>query len=260
MSVGRLLENSARAFNEKYACDFNFTTFDENVEEYTFLRPNNGWKDVYKLTFDQMYKMALEKAVLGAVNNLNGEEMLDDFEYTLIRPYVNERNSEIKHKPYVGMDKIARLEYLDALTRHAPSSPVELYSEKYKNGELTLRQMKARQGEKDTENHRYVEIAGYVQALERVSKGRTAIWKALHPFRCNAEKKHAAHMKSVFIGEVSGGEETYERFARAACEIYDGHRRASANLAASISRAKEEINRLQKLNDAMKESLLVTPS
>ena len=86
------------------------------IEEFTFLRPNNGWLDVYKMMFEKMYKKALEGAALGNADGLDGEAMLDDFEYTLMRPYAKENESEIKHKPYVGMDRIARLEYLDSLT------------------------------------------------------------------------------------------------------------------------------------------------
>ena len=86
MSVSQALENSAMAFNTKYACNFNFATFEARVEEFTFLRPNGGWVDVYKTTLDRMYKKSLDGAAMGAVDNLNGEAMLDDFEYTLIRP------------------------------------------------------------------------------------------------------------------------------------------------------------------------------
>ena len=99
MSVNQALEKSAKAFNAKYACDFDFKIFESRVEEFIFLRPNGGWIDVYKAVFDRMYKNTLEKAAVGAVHDLDGEAMLDDFEYTLIRPYANENESAILSIP-----------------------------------------------------------------------------------------------------------------------------------------------------------------
>jgi hypothetical protein len=51
MSVSRALEKSAKAFNTKYAYNFDFATFELRIEEFTFLRPNGGWIDVYKTMF-----------------------------------------------------------------------------------------------------------------------------------------------------------------------------------------------------------------
>lgn len=253
MPVSKVLENSAIAFNVKYACNFDFAAFESRVEEFTFLRPNGGWIDVYKVIFDRMYKSALEKAAVGAVDNLNGEAMLDDFEYTLIRPYVSESNNEIKHQPYVGMDRITRLEYLDRITKEAPRNPVDLYSEKYKRGELSLRQMKAALGREMTRREHYIEIAGYIQALENINKNRSFMWRACHPFKNNAEKRDAVLMKESFLKAVKCGDDFYNEIAAAAYETFDGCHRADANLTESMVRAKEETNRQQKMNDALRE-------
>ena len=254
MSVSKALEHSASAFNRKYACHFSFATFESRVEEFTFLRPNGGWIDVYKMTFDRMYNKALEGVATGRVDNLDGEAMLDDFEYMLIKPYVKESDNEIKHKPYAGMDSVTRLAYLDALTKQAPQTPVELYSNKYKNREISLGQMMSAQSIKDSEREHYVEISAYVQAIELVNQGRSAIWRALHPVKSNEEKRDAARMKSSLIQEV-GGEEVYRELAKAACEPFEGFQRVRANLNASMVRAEEEMRRLQKLNDVMRESI-----
>ena len=61
MSVSKALENSARNFSDKYACQFDFATFESRVEELTFLRPNGGWIDVYKMMFENVYKNSLER-------------------------------------------------------------------------------------------------------------------------------------------------------------------------------------------------------
>ena len=255
MSVSEALENSARAFNMKYSCKFDFATFESRVEEFTFLRPNNGWRDVYKLVFERMYKNALESAAMGKNDNLDGEAMLDDFEYTLIRPYVNESEEEIKHRPYAGMDRIARLEYLDGLTKEAPRNPVELYTEKYKNGELTLKQMKSARDVNGTEREYYVALAGYAEAIETVNQNRSFVWRAFHPFKNSAEKRDSALMKEMLVDDTKGGEAFYKRIVEAAYETFDGHKKANANLVQSMAYAKEEMNRKQKMKDAMRESL-----
>lgn len=252
MSVSAELERSAKDFSLKYTCKFDFATFESKVEEFTFLRPNGGWIDVYKMTFGRMYKQALEGAVKSSDTDLNSEEMLDDFEYTLIRPYVNEGEREIKHKPYVGMDRLSRLEFLDQLTRQAPSNFVELYAEKYKSGALSIRQMRSALTAGEVEQARRVEMVGYVHALEAVNQGRSPLWRALHPFKNNAEKRYATLMKEAFVGKAF-----YREATVAAHQTFDGHQRVSANLAQSMLRAKEEVSRKQKMNDVMRESICI---
>ena len=258
MSVSKALESSAVGFCHKYACSFDFRSFESSVEEFTFLRPNGGWIDVYKSIFDRMYKKSLEKMAAGKVSFVDGEAMLDDFEYTLIRPYAKQHEDTINHKPYVGMDRITRLEYLDRLTREAPSNPVELYTEKYKKGEITLPQMrnKARYilGLDRAEREGYVEVAGCIQALENVNKGRSLFWRVFHPIRDAKEKRDADIMKKAFIERV-GGEEIYCARALEAYETYDAHKRVNAALAESMIHAREEMKRREKLNDAIRGTL-----
>ena len=254
MAVSRVLESSAKNFSTKYACNFDFATFEAKVEEFTFLRPNGGWIDVYKAMFDRVYKKALEKAAFGVVRNLDGEAMLDDFEYTLIRPYVTENSNEIKHRPYVGMDRMARLEYLDRLTKEAPSNSVDLYTEQYKKRERTLEQMKSVLSLDGRQREQYVALAGYVEALEITNKGRTTVWRVLHPVTNHAEKRDAALMKTALAEELKGRDETYADLVKAAYATFDGHQRANENLAERMARAREESNRQQKMSDAIRES------
>ena len=254
MSVSKALENSAKAFNAKYACSFDFVTFESRVEEFTFFRPNGGWIDVYKVMFEQMYAQALEAVAEGMTADLDSEAMLDDFEYTLIRPYVSEGENEIKHKPYAGLDRIARLEYLERLTKKAPSSPVALYIDRYKRGVLTLRQMRSAALSEQAANERCVEIAGYILALECVNDRRSFAWRVLHPFKCNAEKRDAALLKSFFLRTVKGGEKFYNEIATEAYETFEGHKRMSARLLTNRTHAMEDLARKQKINDAMREN------
>ena len=251
MPVSKALENSAKAFSKKYSCNFDFKAFESRVEEFAFLRPNGGWIDAYKAVFGQMYKKTLENVDVGKVDNLDAEVMLDDFEYTLIRPYVNE--SDIKHKPYAGMDRLARLEYLDKLTLEAPSNAVELYTEKYKNGELTIAQMRSALDAYDSVPAHYVEISGYVQALENANRGRRFIWRATHPFKNSEEKREAALMKKQFVDNMNGDESAYAEFVNAAYETFEGHKRVIESLSFNRARAVEELNRNNRMKEAMRE-------
>lgn len=255
MAVSTALEKSATEFGLKYACNFNFKAFESNVEEFTFLRPVGGWNDVYKMTFERMYMQALESVAQDQSAPLDSEAMLDDFEYTLIRPYVNEGEKEIKHRPYAGMDRVSRLEYLQTLTSQAPSNSVDLYAKKYKNGDLSLKQMRAKieRGEKGREH--YIELAGCVQALEAVNQSRSAAWRFFHPLKNHAEKRNSAQMKRAFVEETQGGEDFYAEAVAAAYEPFGGHQSVNERLDVRMTQAKEELNRKQKMSDAMRESI-----
>jgi hypothetical protein len=257
MPVSLALEKSAKDFCSKYTCSFDFASFETSVEEFTFLRPIGGWVDVYKNVFEAMYKEALEAAAKHGSATLDSEAMLDDFEYTLMRPYANEGESDIKHKPYVGMDRISRLEYLKTLTSKSPSNSVDLYAEKYRNHELSIKDMRSRL-EGGVENSEYfVEMAACVQALENVNKSRSLIWRTLHPFKNSAEKNNCADMKRALIEKTGGGEEFYSRAADAAYETFGAHQSVNARLEERMLSAKEEMNRKLKMNDAMRESITV---
>ena len=101
----------------------------------------------------------------------------------------------------------------------------------------------------------YVEIAGAVKALENVSGERSVIWRVLHPFKGAAEKKAAAIMKRMLVGREECGEKLYSEALDTAYETFDGRQRVSARLSESTANAKEELNRKQKMNDAIRESL-----
>lgn len=259
MSVSAALERSAKDFCLKYSCDFDFDTFGSRVEEFTFLRPVGGWVDVYKATFDGLYKNTLEKVVVGMTDDdFDAEAMLDDFEYTLIRPYVKEQGEEIKHRPYVGMDdRVTRLEYLDSLTKDVPSNPVALFTEKYKKGTLSIGDMlrQVTSAERSNEKADLIEIAGYVQALENVNNSRSVAWRVIHPIKNGAELREAQRMKKILSERVAGDEEAYRDIADEARKPVEGYERLNAGLGQSMARAREDIAMKQKMNNAVRESL-----
>ena len=258
MSVSQALEKSAKNFCSKYACRFDFDSFESSVEEFTFLRPVGGWVDAYKTTFDRLYKASLEQVALGSTDSdLDPEAMLDDFEYTLIRPYINEGRTEIRHKPYVGMDRLSRLAYLDQLTKEAPSNLVDLYADKYKRGELSIKLMRSVFSPDVAERKNLVEAAGYAQALENVNKGRSLAWRALHPFKNSAEKRRPAQIKKAFLEGDRGGEELYQKAAASAYQSFERLQRVGEILERDTLNAKEELDRTQKMSEAMRESIRI---
>ena len=255
MSVSTALEKSARDFGAHYTCKFNFNAFEKNVEELTFLRPVDGWTDVYKTVFEKMYMQALESATTVDGVFLDGEAMLDDFEYTLIRPYVNEDAKEINHTPYVGMDRVSRLEYLQQLTKRSPSNFVDLYAKKYKDGELSIKQMRSKLNFAEENRENCIEMAGFVQALETVNKSRSLIWRVFHPFKNSAEKSISRQLKRTFIEQTQGGEEYYTEASKAAYETFNEYQRLNACLEDRMKRAREDLNITRKMNEVIRESL-----
>jgi hypothetical protein len=212
----------------------------------------SGWIDLYKATFERLYRHALEGVALGAADDgPNAEAMLDDFEYTLMRPYVNQEGKEIKHRPYGGMDRISRLEYLERLTREAPANSVELYAEKYRKGDLPLSRMRAEASDEPAR------LAGYAEALERVHRSRSTAWRVLHPFKNDAEKRNFRQMKLEFMEATGGGEALYRETVTAACETPEGLLRVHARLEQSMIRAREDMTREMKMNGVMRESIRI---
>jgi hypothetical protein len=126
--------------------------------------------------------------------------------------------------------------------------------QKYKSGEITVGDMKS--AISLDKGERRVEIAGYIQALENANKSRSIVWRALHPFKNSTERREASLMKKTFVDGV-GGENAYREIALAAYETFEGHKRANENLAVDMIRAKEELNRMVKMNEAMKESIVI---
>ena len=62
-------------------------------------------------------------------------------------------------------------------------------------------------------------------------------------------------MKRRLIEEAPEVGAAYEEYARAACEPFEGYQRVGETLAQSMIREREEMNRLQKLNDVMRASI-----
>ena len=256
MSVSTVLEKSARDFCLKYACDFDFTSFEALAEEFTFLRPVGGWAELYKTTFDKLYKSTLEKASVGLTYcRLDAEAMLDDFEYTLIRPYINEGNKGIEHRPYAGMDRISRLEYLNRLTKEAPSNAVDLYAEKYKKGELSIKQIKSQAGLEGDARENCVALVGYAQALEAVNNSRSVVWRVFHPFKNNAEKRTSETIKKLLTEETRDGEEFYQKNVTAAYEPFDSLQKVKLGIEQNMIHAREEMSRSQRMKDVIRESI-----
>jgi hypothetical protein len=255
MPISAALEKSAKAFCSKYACSFDFNAFEATVEDFTFLRPVSGWIDAYKSVFEKLYMQAIAPITVSGDAHLDGEAMLDDFEYTLIRPYVNESSRELDHKPYLGMDRVSRIEYLQQLTKRSPSNFVDLCAEKYKDGRLSIKQMQSKLESEIDDGERYTEIVGCIRALETVNKSRSLLWRAFHPIKNEAEKRSSERMKRVFFDLTDDSEETYSEIVNIACKTFGGYEALSAKLEQNMMCAREEMSRKQKMNDAMRESL-----
>lgn len=255
MPISDSFRRSAKRFCKKYACYFSLREFESDVERYMLQISGEGFCDFYKTMFERLYKKALENVAQEDDGDLDGEAMLDDFEYTVIRPYVSQSGKGIDHKPYAGMDRLTRLMYLDKITRNAPSNLVELYTEKYRSGELSIDQMSRRVSETLSFNRarreHYVDAAAFILALERANESRSLLWRVLHPAKNSTERKSAGLLKKQFICEVEGGDGFYNEMAKCARYTFAGHRRVNENLVQSMINARDEAKREQKMNDAL---------
>ena len=132
-----------------------------------------------------------------------------------------------------------------------------LYAKKYKSGELSIKQIRSGLALGEENREHYVEMAGCVQALENVNKGRPLIWRVLHPFKNNAEKRISEQIKRTFFEQTHADEAFFTENAAAAYETFDGHQRVIASLEERMIHAREEMNRNQKMRDAIRESVHV---
>ena len=229
--MSETLKKAQEDFNNIHYCTFDLESFGSRAEGLMFLDPKKGWKDNYKMFFEEIYKYSLKKAEEGYHNEFDGVRMLEDFEAKLISPYYEEcieNKGFVNHKPYAGMDRAECFEMLEKIHRESPANPIEFYMDEYISGKTSIRAMRRyvslalgdddsvttmdnEDFENGTEMNDKVKIAAFVKALENVNKSRSFIWKVFHPFRNNAEQRDAALMKQKLINKLGGDPAEFDK-------------------------------------------------
>ena len=221
--INNELKTAALNFGAKYGCTFDFEAFEatfttKNTKPIVF-NPNEGWMEKCKNAFVRLYKQSLERFASDKNATIDAEDMLNDFETELMSPYVDynrQNNVNIDHTPYFGMDRMTRLSFLDEESKKVPSCYVEFYTEKYKNGEIRIRDMRSivsaifANPESTVED--FQKVASFVKALEDFNNNRTFWDRFFHPFQNRAEKKVSAKFKTMLDEKFADVEKGYGHF------------------------------------------------
>lgn len=225
--ISNELRTAALNFGAKYGCTFDFEAFEatlttKNTKLIVF-NPNEVWIEKCKNAFIRLYKQSLERFAYDKNATFDAEDMLDEFETELISPYVDynrQNNVDIDHTPYFGMDRMTRLSFLDEESKKVPSSYVEFYTEKYKTGEIRIRDMRsivsAIFANPDSTEEDFQKVAGFVKALEDFNNKRTFWDRFFHPFQNRAEQKASAKFKTMLDEKFASVGKDYGKFLYAA--------------------------------------------
>lgn len=238
----------AKGFREIYGCRFFIDELEQKIsytKGKTKLLNFDKFDDIYKETFGELFKATLDKANSKG-KALNGEKMLNDFEM-VISKYISRKSDEhydTKHKPYAGMQRGERLDFIERLASEVPSNFVDSCVDLYKKGEINANEMresaKSILSDPNVNSAKLARIAGYVEALKKIDKKRGFFAKIGEFFRGRPDQKAINYMKQALTKKLEGGNLTYENCVSAAYNKFDGHRSVEENIA--VSRASLSIS------------------
>ena len=193
-------------FNTKYKTNF-------DLDQYMALMPTRDPIALYKETFNVMLEQAIEH--MDEIPNFDVATMLDDFQYHTISQlgmYIrNNRDPEVPlsvPSQYTGLTQNKYLEELDKDLDKKSWSKVDEIGERYKNGEIRIRDMVRASKNLNSGTVFQVEenaknIAAYAAALKRVNDSRPFWWRIIHPIRNNAEQREARNLMNLINNNLS---------------------------------------------------------
>ena len=207
---------SVNNFNTKYGVNFNL---DEYVSKASKTSPN----EALKAMFANMYKKVLHSNLGKEEADKRSAEMFYDFNKNVISSLKVEFNTENKnlypHKN-AGMSKLERYHLMESVWNDIPKNDTDLVADKYKNGEIRIRDMVAYATEKEDysklDRITMTIMASYAEALKNVNASRSFFWKVFHPIRNNAEKRDAKLIQSIVTEK--NGEYAYKSAVQRASE------------------------------------------
>ena len=207
---------SVNDFNTKYGVDFNL---DKYVSKASKTSPN----EALKAMFADMYKKVLRSNLGKEDADKRTAEMFYDFNKDVISSLKVEFDTENKnlypHKN-AGMSKFERYRLMEGVWNDIPKNDTDLVADKYKNGEIRIRDMVAYANEKEDysklDRITITIMASYAEALKNVNASRSFLWKVFHPIRNHAEKRDAKLIQSIVTEK--NGEYAYKSAAQRASE------------------------------------------
>ena len=216
----------AEAFNKKYGVNFDIVKFDGQTRALTenfavTKSAENNLNTYYRMAFARLFKEAFANLIDHKVASFKPDEMLRDFEDSVMGPYRAECKKENLAAPAAnaGWTKKEFMERAKAELQNIPDDKREYARTRYMNGELRVRDVRAFREELQTKggyNHEKLStLICYSYALGNAVSGRSFWWKVMHPFKNSAEKKELATLRN-YIGvttgsfDITGEDETIE--------------------------------------------------
>ena len=182
-------------FNAKYKVNFNLDGY-IRVSQSASVFGKFGWDLMYRKMFEDLGKEMLKQKIQGNVEkNLTLVDMYKDFETKIMRGY---RHACKKDgftgypSPNTGFDKESLRHYLNGIVGAIPKSIKEDAVQKYKNGEIRIRDMVAlakslKTLEGDAKKQAIIKVMACAEALREVNASRTSGWRFWHRWRNAAE-------------------------------------------------------------------------
>ena len=216
----------AEAFNKKYGVKFDIVEFDGQTRALTenfavTKSAENNLNTYYRMAFTRLFKEAFANFIDHKIASFMPDEMLSDFEESVMGPYRAACKKENMAAPGVnaGWTKKEFMERAKAELQNIPDDKREYARTRYMNGELRVRDVRAFREElqnKGGYNHEKLStLICYSYALGNAVISRSFWWKVMHPFKNSAEKKELATLRN-YIGittgsfDITGEDETIE--------------------------------------------------
>lgn len=235
MSIYDNYQNLITDFNELYGTNFSYEAFEAEVNA---LRNRNSSgslaesaNEVYVNTYKKIFKDAVFNAVQGKLHTVafNHDNIARDYE-NMMNKYIE---ANVNAGNFTQMKWIPKSQLLSSLKTEVKSYPdngSDYIAQKYLNGELRIRDMRARTNSlidhfKTARAVNTVTLAGiwtYADALEKVNKSRPLWWRWLHPFRNSAEKRQAKEIRQFLTTAAEKHDrESTIKFQESMQEIWD---------------------------------------
>lgn len=184
-------------FNKKYGVNFSFNTFKNNAYAALVLEQIDHQNLAYKMTVKDLYRKLAISAISKNTKPTFNNEMLKDFEEMLMKPFRTAAQAEDLDFPieYAGMSELEGYRLIHETISNVPRSVTELYKSDYKNGRLSISQMRSfteSLSADDLTAQDAITAIRHANALKMTHRERSFWWKLFHPFRSNAESRDSA--------------------------------------------------------------------
>lgn len=211
------LRSKVEDFKDNYGIEVSCEKYVEDVERKIQQARNGGGEvdvaaiknEVFLDTVKELYKEYVWGLYIKDKLTKEGfdADLFDDF-HEIIHMY----SATEKRAAYFGevfeleMTETEKAQVIyDGVKELQSKSPAEKYKDLYKNGDLSIRDMREYVKSLEASKMKDEEIATAfqaAQALREVNEGRSFWWRVFHPFRNNAEKRDAKLIEDTIVEKI----------------------------------------------------------